>query len=74
MFTISMLSDEFSIEELGKISGMEAKKRDIDITADVFADCINILQNYHKNPHKTNEEDLSDEDLLKLFQSKAKKQ
>ena len=74
MFTISMLSDEFSIEELGEISGMEAKKRDIDITADVFADCINILQNYHKNPHKTNGEDLSDEDLLKLFQSKAKKQ
>ena len=74
MFTISMLSDEFSIEELGKISGMEAKKRDIDINADVFADCINILQNYHKNPHKTNGEDLSDEDLLKLFQSKAKKQ
>ena len=53
---------------------MEAKKRDIDINADVFADCINILQNYHKNPHKTNGEDLSDEDLLKLFQSKAKKQ
>jgi DNA primase len=72
-FTISMLSEEFSTEEVGRITGIEAKKRDVDINENVFADCIDILQNYHNTPHAVNGENLSDNDLIALFENKRKR-
>ena len=44
-FSISLLSDEFSTDEMGRISGIAAKKRDIAITRDVVADCAKVLKN-----------------------------
>lgn len=72
-FTVSMLSEEFSTEEVGRISGIDAKNKEIDINDDVFADCITTLQNYHKSPHLKEGNDLSNEDLLNLFRSKSEK-
>ncbi|MBE6859685.1 MAG: DNA primase [Ruminococcus sp.] len=72
-FTISMLSEEFSTEEVGRITGIEAKKRSIDISEEVFADCIAILQNYHKSPHFDNGENISDNDLVAIFENKRKR-
>ena len=71
-FTISMLADEFSPAEMGKISGIEAKNRDFNINSDVFADCVNVLKN-HSASHILNENEISNDDLRGLFKSKSKK-
>lgn len=71
-FTISMLADEFSPAEMGKISGIEAKNRDFNINSDVFADCVNVLKK-HSASHISQENEISNDDLLGLFKSKSKK-
>ena len=67
-FSISLLSDEFSTEEMGRISGIAARKRDIAITRDVVADCAQVL----KNNRPSSNGDLSNDELLELFRSKNK--
>lgn len=71
-FTISMLADEFSPAEMGKISGIEAKNRDFNINSDVFADCVNVLKK-HSASHISNENEISNDDLRGLFKSKSNK-
>ena len=67
-FSLSLLSDEFSTDEMGRISGIAAKKRNVDITRDVVADCAKVLKN---NKPAANGE-LSNDELLELFRSKNK--
>jgi len=67
-FSISLLSDEFSTDEMGRISGIAAKKRNVDITRDVVADCAQVL----KNTRPAANGDLSNDELLELFRSKNK--
>ncbi|WP_028518761.1 DNA primase [Ruminococcus flavefaciens] len=67
-FSISLLSDEFSTDEMGRISGIAAKKRNVDITRDVVADCAQVL----KNTRPASNGDLSNDELLELFRSKNK--
>ncbi|WP_303826124.1 DNA primase [Ruminococcus flavefaciens] len=67
-FTLSLLSDEFSTEEMGRISGIAAKKREVAVTRDVVADCAQVL----KNSTPKAEGELSNDELLKLFRSKNK--
>ena len=67
-FSISLLSDEFSTDEMGRISGIAARKRDIAITRDVVADCAQVL----KNNRPSSNGDLSNDELLELFRSKNK--
>lgn len=68
-FSLSLLADEFSVDEMGKITGMEARNRDLSVTPQVFADCIEVLR---KSAGKTHSEDgsISDDDLRSLFNSK----
>lgn len=73
-FTISMMAEEFSAEEVGRITGMEARKRDIDISSAVFDDCVEILKSYHLRPHIQKGEDISNNDLVAIFKNKRKKQ
>lgn len=68
-FSISLLADEFSAEEMGRISGIEALNREHSINRNVFNDCVQVLKN-HKSVKSDN---LSDDDLKKLFKSKSKK-
>ena len=42
-FTLSMLAEEFSAEELGRISGIEAKNRETLLTPSGFEDCVAYL-------------------------------
>ena len=65
-FTISMLSDVFSTEEMGRISGIAAKKREVAVTLDVVADCAKVL----KSNRPAADGELSNDELLELFRSK----
>lgn len=66
-FTISMLSDEFSLAEMGRISGIEAKNKSIDASEQGFEECAEVLKSYN------NAENLSNESILEKFQKKGKK-
>jgi len=66
-FTISMLSDEFSLAEMGRISGIEAKNKSITAEERGFNECAEVLKSYK------NDESFSDESILEKFQKKGKK-
>lgn len=68
-FTISLLAGEFSDEEMGRISRIDVTNREFTINRSVFADCINVLKSYRSS----DSENMSDDDLRKLFKSKSKK-
>lgn len=68
-FSLSLLADEFSAEEMGRISGITAVNRDFSIDHNVVNDCIRVLCQ-HKN---TGSDEISDNDLRDLFKSKSKK-
>lgn len=72
-FTLSMLSDEFSLDEMGRISGIDAKSKKIDINDSVLNDCIALLKAYNKSLAVRNGENLSNDALLEKFQKKGKK-
>ena len=67
-FSVSLLSDEFSTEEMGRIIGIAAKKREVAVTKEVVADCAQVL----KNNRPSSDGELSNDELLKLFRSKNK--
>ncbi|HNX64541.1 MAG TPA: toprim domain-containing protein, partial [Oscillospiraceae bacterium] len=64
-FDISLLSDEFSVDEMGRISEMIAKTRDISVSEKEANDYISVLLS-----HKIieNNAGISDDDFLKLAQ------
>lgn len=45
-FSLSLLNNEFSTEEMGKINGMEVKYREIPIDHKAFTDCTEVLKKY----------------------------
>jgi DNA primase len=63
VFSLSLLSEKFSSAEMGKISGIEAKNREITISDKTLSDCIDVLKNFKKSFVYTKETDLSDDDL-----------
>ncbi|MCI6581147.1 MAG: DNA primase [Oscillospiraceae bacterium] len=65
-FSLSLLSDKFNDAEMGKISGIEAKNRDLTINDDTLSDCIELLKNFNQSLVYNKETDLSDDDLLNL--------
>jgi len=67
-FTISMLADEFSPEELGKISGIGAKYHGMGHNRNSALDCINTLQKFNK----ISAVDPSFDDIQKALNSKRK--
>lgn len=67
-FSLSLLSDEFSTEEMGRISGIAAKKREVAVTREVVSDCAAVL----KSNRPAGKGELSNNELLKLFRSKNK--
>jgi DNA primase len=70
-FTVSMLADEFSPDEMARISGIEALNRDFDINHDVFVDCVNVLRNQPADINSHSNE-ITDDELLDLFKAKRK--
>lgn len=68
-FTLSLLAGEFSDEEMGRISRIDVTNREYAINRSVFADCVNVLRSYRSS----DSQNMSDDDLRKLFRSKSKK-
>ncbi len=63
-FSISLLNNEFSTEEMGKINGMEVKYREIPIDHKAFTDCTEVLKKYRTiDPDNITDDYL--QDLLK---------
>ncbi len=66
-FSLSMLTEMFTPDEMGRISGIDAKNRDTEINMQVCQDCAEVLKK--SGSIKTND-DLSIDELQKLFDSK----
>lgn len=69
-FSLSMFSDAFNDEEMGRIAGIEVKSKEIAVTEKGLDDCIKILLDYKNNPLNKNNNQLSDDDLLNIIKSK----
>lgn len=69
-FTMSLITNKFTNEENGKISGMEAAHHEFPITEKAMLDCAETLRR-HKAPTGSNG-DISDDDLRSLFSQKKK--
>ena len=70
-FSISVFADEFSNEEMGKISEIIAKSRDITITDEVVEDYIRVVLSHDDGIG--DDENLSDDDFLKKVEKMKKK-
>lgn len=65
-FSLSMLAENFNPEEMGRISGIDARNRDIDINRQVVSECAKVL----KNSTATKKDDISLDDIQKMLDSK----
>lgn len=65
-FSLSMLAENFTPEEMGRISGIDARNRDIDISRQVVSECAKVL----KNSTATKKDDISLDDIQKMLDSK----
>lgn len=71
-FSLSSLNSEFDVDEMGKISEIIVKNKDIAISEKEADDYINVLLG-HKNNNAANS-DLSDEDFINLVNEIKKSQ
>ncbi len=71
-FTLSLLADEFSSAEMGRISGINARNREFDVNSTVFSDCAAVLK-ANTASAVSDGNNITDDDLLDLFRSKSKK-
>ncbi len=69
-FTMSLLAEKFSVEEMGRISGIEARSRDFDVNRDTLEECIQVLKK-QKNRISVSA-DMSDEDLRNIVAGRKK--
>lgn len=68
-FSLSLLADEFSPAEMGKISGIAAENREFSINDKALRDCADVLRRCDPGNLSKNG-DISDEQLRSLFSSK----
>lgn len=68
-FSISIFSDEFTNEEMGKITGIEAKNKEIILTEKNLNDYMKILTDFKDIPDNIS----SDDDLINIIKSKRRK-
>ncbi len=69
-FSLSMLADRFTVEEMGRISGIEAKSRQFPVNRDTLEECIRVLKDSRNRI--TLSSDMSDEDLRNVIAQKSK--
>lgn len=69
-FSLSLLADKFTPQEMGKISGIDASNKEFAITEKAMLDCAETLR-MHKGA-TGNSSDISDDDLRNLFNKKRK--
>lgn len=65
-FSVSLMSDEFNNDEMGRITGLGIKNKSIDISFQTVLDCVEVLNDYSAENSQKN--GLSDDELIKLQQ------
>jgi len=70
-FNLSMLAGKFSVEEMGRISGIDAKSREFTVDRDTLEECIRVLKESRSKIRPS--EQMSDDDLLAVIAQKKKK-
>lgn len=70
-FSISLLNEVFSDQEMGRISGIEAKYRETGLSNEGFKDCVKVLKAHRGTP---SDQAPSLDDLNDLFRSKKQHQ
>ena len=68
-FDLAMIEDQFSVDEIGRITGIIASYREIDLNRDTLAECAAVL----KGQHTPAGGDVSEDALLQLIAKKQKK-
>ena len=66
-FSLSLLSESFSDAEMGRISGMAARNREITINETTFNDCVESLKKFDRNSVFAKDSEISDDDLRSLM-------
>ncbi len=69
-FSLSLLTEHFTVEEMGRISGIDAKSREIPVNRDTLEECIGVLKN-SKDRIPVGEQ-LTDDDLMRMIAQKRK--
>lgn len=69
-FSLSMLTEKFSVEEMGRISGIDAKSREFPVDRDTLEECIHVLKD--KQHRITLNGEVSEDDLLRVIAQKKK--
>ncbi|MGN0606741.1 MAG: DNA primase [Oscillospiraceae bacterium] len=64
-FSMSLFSDEFNNDEMGRITGLDIKNKEIDVNDETVSDCIRVLDDCCSDSVSS---EFSDDDLLKLQQ------
>lgn len=72
-FSLSLFSDLLSDEEMGKISGIYAKNKDIIITIQNLNDYMKILNDHKEASVISSKSELSDDDLLNIVKKAREK-
>lgn len=67
-FSLSMLSGKFTVEEMGRISGIDAKSREFPVDRDTLEECIRVLKESRSRIQPS--ENMSDDDLLAVIAQK----
>ena len=67
-FSLSLMHDSFSADEIGRITGITVNDMNKGIDGKYIRDCAEILRKYHST--HTQDGDISDEELRSLFKSK----
>lgn len=71
-FSLSSFNNEFSPDEMGNVANIIGRRREIPVDKQVLMDYINVL-NSHNNISRQNDEDMSDDDLLKFTEQMRNK-
>ena len=67
---LTLLSNEFSADEMNRITGLFVKGRQLANTLAECGDCISVLEREQSSQSVVNPAELSDEEFLNLFQKK----
>lgn len=70
-YDLSLFSDSFTPDEMGRITGIEAMYAELDITPKAVTDCIRILKDKKLNPAQA--ADMSNDEWLANMQNLARK-
>lgn len=71
-FSLSILAEKFTVEEMSRITGIYVKGREIDMGRDALEECIAVLRDSKKRVLPS--QDMSDDDLLRFIAQKKNHQ